>query len=102
MSTDASDVWSRLLAQARNSVGTDVLRTWLEPITPVKWEDPTLTVSVPDQFSLDWTESKYADLLTSFAPIALGHPVILVFQVDPERQERPQIDLFSKPEIVPS
>jgi len=95
MQTDATEIWSRLLTQARASVGEDVFRTWLEPITPVSWEDPTLTVSVPDQFSLEWTESKYAELISSLAPVALGHPISLTFRVDQDRQQRPQMDLFS-------
>lgn len=91
----AEQIWSRLLLQARTSVPEDVMRTWLEPIVPVVWKDPTLTVSVPDQFSLEWTESKYAELLSSFAPIAVGHPVTLLFTIDADRQQRPQMDLFS-------
>ena len=99
MQTDATEIWSRLLTQARASVGEDVFRTWLEPITPVSWEDPTLTVSVPDQFSLEWTESKYAELLGSLAPVALGHPISLAFRVDQDRQQRPQMDLFSTSKV---
>ena len=72
------------------------MRTWLEPIMPVSWDDPTLTLSLPDQFSLDWTESKYAELLAGYGPIALGHPVVLAFKVDPDRQQRPQMDLFTE------
>ncbi len=72
------------------------MRTWLEPIMPVSWDEPTLTLSLPDQFSLDWTESKYAELLAGYGPVALGHPVVLVFKVDPDRQQRPQMDLFTE------
>ncbi|MGH7954396.1 MAG: chromosomal replication initiator protein DnaA, partial [Gloeomargaritales cyanobacterium] len=57
--------------------------------------EPVLTLSLPDQFSRDWTESKYGELLTSFAPIALGHPVTLAFNVDQDRQQRPQMDFFA-------
>lgn len=102
MQTDATEIWSRLLTQARAIVGEDVFRTWLEPITPVSWEDPTLTVSVPDQFSLEWTESKYAELLSSLAPVALGHPISLTFRVDQDRQQRPQMDLFTTSKIETS
>jgi chromosomal replication initiator protein len=96
MATEAEDIWSRLLAQAKTSVGDDVMRTWLDPIVPVSWDEPTLTLSLPDQFSLDWTESKYAEMLAACAPIAVGHPVVLAFKVDPDRQQRPQMDLFTK------
>lgn len=99
MQSDASEIWSRLLTQARASVGEDVFRTWLEPITPISWEDPTLTVAVPDQFSLEWTESKYAELISSLAPVALGHPISLTFRVDQDRQQRPQMDLFSASKV---
>ncbi|MHB1861487.1 MAG: chromosomal replication initiator protein DnaA [Gemmatimonadaceae bacterium] len=95
MATDFSDTWSRLLAQARSAVAEDVYRTWLEPIVPIKLDGTVLTLSVPDQFSLEWTETKYADLLASFGPVALGHPITLTFQIDPERRERVQMDLFA-------
>ena len=96
MQSNAPEIWSRLITHARATVGEDVFRTWLEPIRATAWEDPTLRLTVPDQFSQEWMESKYADLLSSLAPIAVGHPVALSFYVDPDRQQRPQMDLFSK------
>ncbi|MDE3151827.1 MAG: hypothetical protein KGL93_06220, partial [Gemmatimonadota bacterium] len=96
MAIEAEEIWTRLLTQARAAVGEDVMRTWLEPIAAVAWADPVLTLSVPDQFSLDWTESKYGELLQSLAPVALGHPVSLAFRVDQDRQQRPQMDLFAR------
>ncbi len=102
MQSEAAEIWTRLITHARGTVGEDVYRTWLEPIQPLAWDDPTLTVSVPDQFSLEWTESKYSELLASLAPVAVGHPVSLAFRVDAERQQRPQIDLFAKERIETS
>ncbi len=102
MPSDAKEIWDRLLSQARTAIPEDVIRTWLEPITPVSWAEPTLTVSVPDRFSMEWTESKYSELLSSMAPVALGHPVILSFTIDAERQQRPQMDLFAIKEVAPS
>lgn len=99
MPSEAAEIWTRLITHARSSVGEDVFRTWLEPIRALTWEEPTLTLSVPDQFSLEWTESKYSDLLASLAPIAVGHPVALTFQVDADRQQRPQMDLFSREKV---
>lgn len=101
MSSEAQEIWARLLSQAKATVGEDVLRTWLEPIAPVSWRDPVLTITVPDEFSLEWTESKYGELLTSLAPVAIGQPVKLTFQVDPERQQRPQMDLFASEKSAP-
>ena len=54
-------------------------------------------VAVPDQFSADWNESKHAALLTSLAPIALGHPCQVEFIVDARSRQRVQMDLFVAP-----
>jgi chromosomal replication initiator protein len=54
-------------------------------------------VGSPDQFAADWNESKHAQLLTSLAPIALGHPLSVVFRVHEERKTRNQMDLFVAP-----
>lgn len=101
MSSEAAEIWSRLLQQAKVAVGEDVIRTWLDPIIPLRVDGTTLTVSVPDQFSLEWTESKYSDLLASLAPVALGHPINLVFEIDRERRERAQMDLFTVKKSAP-
>src|SRR6185503_8794967 len=37
---------------------------------------------------------KHSDLLASLAPIALGHPLAVVFKVTEERRTRSQMDLF--------
>lgn len=100
MPTEAQDIWSRLLSQAKGTLGDDVMRTWLEPVVPVAWNEPILVLSLPDQFSRDWTESKYGELLRSLAPIAVGHPVDLTFSVDRDRQERPQMDFFTVDKIA--
>src|SRR6185295_14648386 len=64
---------------------------------PLGMEGGTLFVGAPDQFAADWNESKHADLLASLAPIALGHPLQVVFKVHEERKTRPQMDLFVAP-----
>ncbi len=76
-------------------------RTWLETAEAVAVEGNTLLVGVPDQFAADWNESKYADLLTSLSPVALGHPLNVRFKVHEERVGRVQIDLFVQPPPAP-
>ena len=47
----------------------------MEPTEPLALEGDTIIIGSPDQFAADWNESKHAQLLTSLAPIALGHPL---------------------------
>jgi chromosomal replication initiator protein len=53
-----------------------------------------LTLTVPDHFTARWNEEKFAVELASYAPQALGHPISLKFQVQENRPQRVQMDLF--------
>jgi chromosomal replication initiator protein len=97
MSLPASDLWTRLLDQARRELPDQVIRTWLEPSEALRVEGNTLFVGVPDRFAADWNETKHGELLTSLAPMALGHPMNVVFRVHESQKTRPQMDLFVAP-----
>jgi chromosomal replication initiator protein len=102
MSLTAREIWSRLLDRARQELPEQTFRTWLEPTEPLTVEGDTLFVGAPDQFAADWNESKHAELLAAYAPIALGHPIRIAFKVNEERKARPQMDFFVAPPAVAS
>jgi chromosomal replication initiator protein len=97
MTLSATEVWTRILDRARHELPEQTFRTWLEPTEPLALEGDTIIVGSPDQFAADWNESKHAQLLASLAPIALGHPLSVVFRVQEERKTRNQMDLFVAP-----
>ena len=101
MSLSATEVWTRLLDRARHEIPEQAFRTWLEPTEPLSLEGNSIIVGSPDQFAADWNESKYAELLTGLAPIALGHPLTVLFRVHEERKTRNQMDLFVAPPPPP-
>src|SRR5688572_25435247 len=101
MTLSATEVWTRILDRARHELPEQTFRTWLEPTEPLALEGDTIIVGSPDQFAADWNESKHAQLLTSLAPIALGHPLSVVFRVHEERKTRNQMDLFVAPPATP-
>src|SRR5205823_8802635 len=90
----AQEAWTRLLERARQELPEQTFKTWLEPTEPLKLEGDKLFVGAPDRFAAEWNESKHAELLRSLAPMALGQPISVVFQVHEERKRRPQFDLF--------
>jgi chromosomal replication initiator protein len=102
MTLSATEVWTRLLDRARLELPEQTFRTWLEPTEPLALEEGTIIVGSPDQFAADWNESKHAELLTSLAPIALGHPLAVIFRVHEERKTRNQMDLFVAPPAAAS
>jgi chromosomal replication initiator protein len=102
MSLSAAEVWSRLLDRARQELPEQTFRTWLEPTEALALEDGTIVVGAPDRFAADWNDSKHAQLLAGYAPVALGHPISVVFRVHEERKTRQQMDLFVAPPPAPA
>jgi chromosomal replication initiator protein len=97
MSLTPAETWKRLLDRARQDIPEQTFRTWLEPTEALNIEGGILSIGVPDQFAADWNESKHADLFAGYAPIALGHPIKVVFRVNEERKKRSQMDFFVAP-----
>lgn len=97
MPSSAKDLWARLLEDAVRELPEQTVRTWLEPADPISHDGETLVIGAPDQFAVDWNETKHASLLSRLAEKAVGHPVAVVFRVQEEAQKRPQMDLFVAP-----
>ncbi|MDQ2930392.1 MAG: DnaA/Hda family protein, partial [Gemmatimonadota bacterium] len=97
MALTVSEIWTRLLDRARGELPAQTFKTWLEPTVALQFDGETITIGTPDRFTAEWNESKHAQLLASYAPVALGHPINIIFKVDEERRGRPQMDLFVAP-----
>jgi chromosomal replication initiator protein len=94
MEQSAKEAWKRLLEEARRELSDATVRTWLEPAVPIALDDDRLIVGAPDQFAVEWNESKHASLLARAAERVLGRPTAVVFRVQEDRQHRPQMDFF--------
>src|SRR5881227_889135 len=97
MSLSPAEVWKRLLDRARQELPDQTFQAWLEPTEALSIEGSTIFVGAPDQFTADWNDSKHAELLSSYAPIVLGHPLNVAFKVNEERKKRSQMDFFVSP-----
>lgn len=97
MALTATEIWTRLLDRARGDLPAQTFKTWLEPTIALSLDGDIITIGAPDRFTAEWNESKHAQLLASYAPVALGHPITICFKVDEERRGRPQMDLFVAP-----
>ena len=82
MELTPAEVWTRLLERVRPELPEQSFRTWLEPTEALEVTGDTLFVGTPDRFAAEWNESKHAELLKALAPVALGQPLVVVFQVN--------------------
>src|SRR3989449_3750988 len=63
MEQSTKEAWKRLLDEARRELPDATVRTWLEPAVPIALDDGRLIVGAPDQFAVEWNESKHATVL---------------------------------------
>jgi chromosomal replication initiator protein len=97
MSLTPPEVWKLLLDRARLELPDQTFQAWLEPTEALSLEGNTIFAGAPDQFTADWNNSKHSELISSYAPIVLGHPLNVVFRVHEERKKRSQMDFFVAP-----
>src|SRR6266705_2985486 len=97
MEQSTKEAWRRLLDEARRELPDATVRTWLEPAVPIALDDDRLIVGAPDQFAVEWNESKHASVLARAAERVFGRPTAVVFRVQEDRQQRPQMDFFVAP-----
>ena len=97
MEQSPKEAWKRLLEEARRDLPDATIRTWLEPAEPIALDGEQLIVGAPDQFAAEWNESKHAGLLARAAERVFGRPTAVVFRVQEDRQQRPQMDFFVAP-----
>src|SRR5438128_962459 len=102
MSLSPAEVWKRLLDRARQELPYQTFQAWLAPTEALSVEGGTIFVGAPDQFTADWNESKHSQLLSSYGPIVLGHPLNVVFKVIEERKKRSQMHFFVSPPPAPA
>jgi len=91
----AAEAWTTLLDRARLELPEHAVSTWLTPLVAQEFDGRILVVTAPDQWSVEWNESKHTLLLEGLGPVCFGHPVSVVFRVEQERLKRSQMDLFA-------
>ena len=97
MQLSAKDAWKRILDEAHRELPDHTIRTWLEPTEAIALDEGRLIIGAPDQFAVEWNETKHAPMLSRLAEPVLGQPTSVVFRVNEDRQKRPQMDFFVAP-----
>ncbi|MFZ5624989.1 MAG: chromosomal replication initiator protein DnaA [Gemmatimonadota bacterium] len=102
MPLSAKEAWKRILDEVHRDLPDQAIRTWLEPTEAIELEDGVLVVAAPDQFAVEWNETKHAPILSRHAEALFGRPTRVAFRVQEDRQRRPQMDFFVAPSSPPA
>ncbi|ARU60902.1 chromosomal replication initiation protein DnaA [Tumebacillus avium] len=63
MDRQALDLWQKTTATLETKLSKPSFETWFKSTQPVSYENNTLIVSVPNEFSRDWLESRYSAII---------------------------------------
>ncbi len=59
---NVADLWEKTIRQLKNILNNQSYETWINAMQPVAIKNDTFYISVPDHFSRDWLNNRYAPL----------------------------------------
>lgn len=83
-----NEIWKQCLAIIRDNISEQSFQTWFIPIKPVKLEEYKLTIQVPSQYSYEWLEENYVDLLSKTIKRVIHSDAQLEYRIILNENER--------------
>ncbi|MEM9895213.1 MAG: chromosomal replication initiator protein DnaA [Bacteroidota bacterium] len=74
-------IWKNCLDYISRRVPNQAYATWFEPIKPLKLEESSLTLQVPNQFFYEWLEEHYVHILRDALEGQIGAKARLQYSV---------------------
>ena len=106
MEPGASELWSRILDQARLGLPEQSFQTWLSSAKADSFADGILLIEATTPFHAEWLEDKFGRTLQEIASRLLNEPVLLRFHSSQAPASRPipevmVADVFPEAEVAP-
>ena len=100
--TRADDLWNAIAGRLRDTLTETTYDTWFGQAHPRSYNGEQLVVEVPNDFTRDWIEGHFLDLVTRAAGETATTGAVVSFTVGERVQSRPQpaqaeIPVSSKP-----
>ena len=101
MTSTATDLWNRILEQARIGLPEQSFRTWISSAKAVSWSSGVLHIAATSRFHAEWLEDKYGPLLQQIAGRAATGPVELRISSDASAPERTAPEITVNQVVAP-
>ena len=101
--TRADDLWNAIAGRLRDTLTETTYDTWFGQAHPRSYNGEQLVVEVPNDFTRDWIEGHFLDLVTSAARDNATTGAVVSFTVDDRvslMPPAPQADMPSAPGIA--
>ncbi len=63
MNQHLSQIWNLMLTEIEKNLSRPSFETWLKSTRPISLTDNTILIEVPNDFTKDWLESRYKELI---------------------------------------
>ncbi len=83
MTAELSYLWEKALGEAEKMLSKPSFETWLKSTKPVAFKENTIVVEVPNDFTKDWLETRYKDLLLEVIKKVSDQPYSINFVSTP-------------------
>ena len=94
------EVWDKVLAILKNEVHPNTMLTWFKPIKPLKLDEKSLTIQVPNQFSYEWIEQQYGSMINHALSRVMGNSFKLAYSI---RMDAPlPTEVIPPPPAIPA
>lgn len=87
MVNDGRTIWNNCLDIIRDEINAQAFKTWFEPIEPVRFDQKTLTIQVPNNFFYEWIEEHYVHLMKKALIEVIGSSAGLNYRILKDQQE---------------
>ncbi len=87
MVNDGRTIWNNCLDIIRGEINAQAFKTWFEPIEPVRFDQKTLTIQVPNNFFYEWIEEHYVHLMKKALIEVIGSSASLNYRILKDQQE---------------
>ena len=101
MTSTATNLWNRILEQARIGLPEQSFRTWISSAKAVSWSGGVLHIAATSRFHAEWLEDKYGPLLQQIAVRAATGPVELRISSDASAPERTAPEITVNQVVAP-
>lgn len=91
------ELWSQTLSEIQKNVSKPSFETWLKATEAIELKDNLLIIAVPNNFSRDWLESRYADIIRKKLKALTNQSIGVKFIIRGEEEE-----ISSQPSISSS
>src|SRR5579862_1317883 len=78
----AETLWSDVAGRLRETLNDTTFQTWFGGVTGAELDGDTFVVAVPNDFTREWIEGHFLDLLRSGARDAVGRALRIQMRVD--------------------